>query len=244
MRHSILLVVLALSGMLPGQDRAQPVPAQEAAGRTVIHRAGESIPIAVPLSDAAKHRVTILSFPEPVARAIVPWSEEDISIETDGREVVLKLLRAVEGDLAFRGRSEMLYQIRVATAKGGDEDGFVRIVLPKERPDAPSLTIPAKSGAIELLRAMRLGEIPPHAKVTAAPKAVLHESTDLTVRPRLLYFTDSHEALVLELVNRRKEGPYRVDLSQFTAERLVLVGARELVIPPGGSTRLYLVFWK
>jgi hypothetical protein len=244
MRHSIILVVLALSGMLPGQGRTQVDPAQEDAGRTVIHRAGESIAIAVPLSDAARHRLTILSFPEPVARAIVPWSEEDISIETDGREVVLKLLRAVEGDLAFRGRSGTLYQIRVATAKGGDEDGFVRIVLPKEKPMATPVPAQAKSGAIELLRSMRLGERPPNASVTAAPDFVLHESTELIVRPRLLYVTDSHEGLVLELVNRRNDRPYRVDLSQFTAERLILVGARELVIPAGGSTRLYLVFWK
>lgn len=244
MRHSIMLVVLAVLGILPGQEGARGGPAQEAAGRTVFHRAGESIPIAVPLSGAARHWVTILSFPEPVARAIVPLSEEDISIETDGREVVLKLLRAVEGDLAFRGRSGTLYQIRIATAKGGGEDGFVRIVLPKEKPGATPLPVQAKSGAIELLRAMRLGERPPNASVTAAPDFVLHESTELIVRPRLLYVTDSHEGLVLELVNRRKDGPYRVDLSQFTAERLVLVGARELVIPPGGSTRLYLVFWK
>jgi len=244
MRHSIILVVLAVLGVLPGQEGARGGPAQEAAGRTVFHRAGESIPIAVPLSDAAKHRVTILSFPEPVARAIVPWSEEDISIETDGREVVLKLLRAVEGDLVFRGRSGTLFQIRVATAKGGDEDGFVRIVLPKEKPSATPVPAQVKSGAIELLRSMRLGEIPPNSRVTAAPDFVLHESTELMVRSRLLYVTDSHEGLVLDLANRRKDGPYRVDLSQFTASRLVLVGARELVIPPGGSTRLYLVFWK
>lgn len=244
MRHFVMTVTTALLGILPGQDPATAGSAQEAAGRTVIHRAGESIPIAIPLSDAARHRVTILSFPEPVARAFVPWSEDDISIETDGREVVLKLLRAVEGDLAFRGRSGTLYQIRVSMAKGGGEDDFVRIVLPKEKPEASSLPAPVKSGAIELLRAMRLGEIPSNAKVTAAPESILHESTEVSVRPRLLYATESHDGLVLELLNRRRDGNFRVDLSQFTAERLVLVGARELVIPPGGSTRLYLVFWK
>jgi hypothetical protein len=244
MRHFVMALALTLGGTLVEPSRVQQSPAQPDPVRTVTHRAGESIPIAVPLSDAARHRVTILSFPEPVARAIVPWSEEDISIETDGREVVLKLLRAVEGDLAFRGRSGTLYQIRVATAKGNNEDGFIRIVLPIEKPKATPVPAPAKSGAIEILRSMRRGEIPPNARVTAAPEAVLHESTDLVVRPRLIYVTDDHEGLVLELVNRRNDGPYRVDLSQFTGERLVLLGARELVIPPGGSTRLYLVFWK
>ncbi|HTF55973.1 MAG TPA: hypothetical protein VK661_01780 [Planctomycetota bacterium] len=244
MTRFIMSVALLLPEILTGLGRAQEAPAQEGAVRTVIHRAGESIPIAVPLSEAAKHRVTILSFPEPVARAIVPWGEEDISIETDGREVVLKLLRAVEGDLVFRGRSGTLYRIRVSPAKGNNEDGFIRIVLPSEKPETPPVPAQAKSGAIDLLRSMRLGEIPANAKVTAAPESVIHESADFLVRPRLLYVADVHEGLVLELVNRRKDGNYRVDLSQFTAERLVLVGARELVIPPGRSTRIYLVFWK
>jgi hypothetical protein len=228
--------------VVPG--RAQEAPSQESPGKTIIHRTGESFTVAVPLSDAAKHRVTILSFPEPVARAIVPWSEEDISIETDGNDVILKLLRAAEGDLAFRGKSGRLYRIRVVPAKGGDGDGFVRIVLPKEKPDSPPIPVQAKSGAIDLLRSMRLGEIPPNANVTAAPETALYESAELLVRPRLLYVTDVHEGLVLELVNRRKDGAHRVDLSKFAAERLILLGARELVIPPGGSTRLYLVFWK
>lgn len=244
MTRFIMAVALTAPGIIVGHGRAQEAPARDAAARTVIHHAGEPIPVAVPLSEAAKHRVTILSFPEPVARAIVPWSEEDISIETDGREVVLKLLRAVEGDLAFRGRSGTLYRIRVAPSKGNNEDGFIRIVLPDEKPEAPPIPAQAKSGAIELLRSMRLGEIPTHAKVTAAPESVIHESEDLLVRPRLHYVTDVHEGLVLEFVNRRKDGNYRVDLSQFAAERLVLVGARELVVPPGKSTRLYLVFWK
>ena len=146
MKRSIMAAAISLPAILVGSGLAPEVPAQESAARTVNYRDGEAITIAVPLSDAVRHRVTILSFPEPVARAIVPWSEEDISIETDGNDVVLKLLRAVEGDLAFRaGKSGRLYRIRVAPAKGGDGDGFVRIVLPKEKPVSPPIPVRAKS---------------------------------------------------------------------------------------------------
>jgi hypothetical protein len=173
MRLFIGPAILAFSfGLNPEQEPSHHSSQQEAEARTVAHRPGESVRVRVPLSQAANHRVTIVSFPEPVARAIVPWGEEDISIETDGREVVLKLLKPVEGDLAFRGaKSGTLFRLRVAPAKGdGDSDGLVRIVLPDEKPAARAIPAPAKSGAIELLRSMRLAmsrrtrPCPPHRR--------------------------------------------------------------------------------
>ena len=220
-------------------------PLQDApeSGRTVTHDGRTAITVTLPVSDAAKHVACVLSFPEPVARALVPWNEEDISIDPDGADVMVKLLKAVEGDLAFRGKSGTLYRFHVRpAAAGAAADRYVKVVVPEPEPSAPSPS--AKSGAIELIRAMRSGRVPPDARVTAPPSttAPLFQDGRVEIRPRFLYAADHHRGLVLDLKNVSRDETFRVDLTAFAGRELLLAGARDLLVPPGGSTRLYLVF--
>jgi len=243
MRLALIITLIAAPALHPHhpQDGADRTP--RSPGRVVTHLPDHAIALSLPLSDAARHLAVVVSFPEPVTRAMVPWSEEDISIDTDGSEAMIKLLRSVEGDLAFRGRSGALYRFHVSPA-AGTGDSYVKVVLPQAEQGERHIPTNAKSGAIELVRAMRLGQVPTDAQVSSAKNAIVFENDAIVVRARFMYSTAAHRGFVFELSNRSKDQPYRIDPSSFAARNLVLVGAREMLVRPGASTRVYLVFWK
>jgi len=193
------------------------------------------IEVRVPVSTDAQHRATVVTFPEESLEALVAgWNESDLSIERRRENLFIKLLRCAKGDVHVLGASGALYRLSVVPADGA-YDGHVRILAPKEtKRSAPE--------SLELIRAMRLGRRPADGTVLRADQAV-YTSPEISARLAYVYESTSYRGYVVRMENVGSS-PHRLDPSRFLSKDLVLVGAREFVLPPGGKTLLYLVFWK
>jgi len=193
------------------------------------------IEVRVPVSTEAQHRATVVTFPEESLEALVAgWNESDLSIERRRENLFIKLLRSAKGDVHVLGASGVLYRLALVPADGA-YDGHVRILAPKEsKRSAPE--------SLELIRAMRLGRRPGEGTVLRADQAV-YSSPEISARLAYVYESTSYRGYVVRMENVGAS-PQRLDPSRFLSKDLVLVGARELLLPPGGKTLLYLVFWK
>lgn len=193
------------------------------------------IELRVPVSTDSQHRATVVTFPEESLEALVAgWNESDLSIERRRENLFIKLLRKAHGDVHVLGASGALYRLTVVPADG-PYDGRLRILAPKE----------SKRGApesIDLIRAMRLGRRPAEGTVLKADQPV-EASPDLSARIAYVYESASYRGFVVRIENT-SASPRRLDPSRFLARDLVLVGAREMLLPPGEKTLVYLVFWK
>lgn len=191
--------------------------------------------VRVPVSGEAQHRATVITFPEESLEALVAgWNEGDLSVERRRENLFIKLLRKAQGDIHVLGASGALYRLSVVPAEGA-YDGHIRILAPKEQ----KRPIPEP---VELIRAMRLGRKPADGAVFKADK-VIYSCPEVTARLAYLYETTAYRGFVLR-VDNVSAAPQRLDPSRFVAKELVLVGAREMLIPPGEMTLMYLVFWK
>lgn len=193
------------------------------------------IELRVPVSTDTEHRATVVTFPEESLEALVAgWNEGDLSIERRRENLFLKLLRKSQGDLQVLGASGTLYRFSIV-ATDGAYDGHVRLLPPKEQ----KRQVPE---SVELLRAMRLGRRPPEG-------AVLRADQPLTVAPGLaakvayVYESTTYRGFVVRIENTAGFAQ-RLDPSRFQSKDLVLAGAREMLLPAGERTLLYLVFWK
>lgn len=199
-------------------------------------RIGEGpVEIRVPVSADAKHPASVVTFPEESLEALVAgWNEADLSVERRREHLFLKLLRRAEGDLHVLGGSGTLYRLTLRPAEGA-YDGRVRL-----------LPAPAKAARepapLELIRAMRLGRRPENATVLRA-EGLLYAGADVAARAAWIYDAEALRGYVLRLENV-SAAPVRVDPSRFAGKRLVLSGAREMVLDPGAQTLVYLVFGK
>lgn len=193
------------------------------------------VELRVAVSTAAESRATVVTFPEDSLEAIVAaWNEADLSVERRRENLFLKLLKPVQGDLHVTGASGTLYRLAIRPAEGA-WDGRVKIVLPKDR--GRGLPEP-----LELVRTMRLARRPAEGTVLRADE-VVHVSAELRGRLAFVYDGESYRGYVIRVENLTTE-PARLDPSRFTGKDLVLAAAREMLLPPGGKTVLYLVFWK
>jgi len=193
------------------------------------------IEVRVPVSTDAQHRASVVTFPEESLEALVAgWNESDLSIERRRENLFIKLLRGAKGDVHVLGASGALYRLSVVPADGA-YDGHVRILAPKE----PKRSAPE---SLELIRAMRLGRRPADGTVLRADQAV-YTSPEISARLAYVYESTSYRGYVVRMENVGTF-PQRLDPSRFLSKDLVLVGARELLLPPGEKTLLYLVFWK
>jgi hypothetical protein len=191
------------------------------------------IDLRVPVSTEGDHRATVVTFPEEALEALVAgWNEGDLSVERRRENLFLKLLRPAKGDVHVVGASGRLYRLAIRPA-GAEYDGHVRIAA--FRPSEQAAPEP-----IELVRAMRLGRRPVEGRVRRAD-GVLYESDEFSVRMAYVYDTDNFRGHVVRVENR-SPAPLPLDPSRFVGRDLVLAGAREMLLPPGGSTLLYLVF--
>lgn len=191
------------------------------------------IEIRVPVSSDARHPAAVVSFPEASLEALVAgWNEGDLSVERRRENLFLKLLRRAEGDLHVLGASGTLYRLALRPAEGA-YDGHVRI-LPR----------PEKAGrepaSLELIRAMRLGRKPEGASVLRA-KGLLYAGPDLAVRAVYVYDAAALRGYVVRVENVSRSS-VRVDPSRFAGTRLVVAAAREMLLAPGSTTLVYLVF--
>lgn len=193
------------------------------------------VEIRVPVSTDQEHRSTVVSFPEETLEALIAgWNDGDLSVERRRENLFIKLLRKAEGDLQVLGGSGTLYRLSIKPAQDSP-DGHVRLRVPRERKkDAPE--------AIELIRTMRLGRRPADGAVLQASETI-YRSSELVVRMTYVYESTSCRGFVLRAENVSAD-PQRLDPSRFAGKDLILAGARELLLPPGGGTLLYLVFAK
>ena len=193
------------------------------------------IEVRVPVSTDAQHQASVVTFPEESLEALVAgWNESDLSIERRRENLFIKLLRCAKGDVHVLGASGALYRLSVVPADGA-YDGHVRILAPKE----PKRSAPE---SLDLIRAMRLGRRPADGTVLRADHAV-YTSPEISARLAYVYESTSYRGYVVRMENVGTS-PHRLDPSRFLSKDLVLVGARELLLPPGEKTLLYLVFWK
>jgi hypothetical protein len=200
-----------------------------------VARAERPIELRVPVSSEARHPATVVTFPEETLEALVAgWNEGDLSVERRRENLFLKLLRRAEGDLHVLGGSGALYRLSIKPADGA-YDGRVRIVA---GPSAPE----REPAPLELIRAMRLARKPETATVLRAD-GLLYRGSDLSASAVYVYDAEALRGYVVRVRNVSTSS-VRVDPSRFTGPKLVLAGAREMLLAPGATTLVYLVFGK
>lgn len=216
------------------------VLAQADETRTVQCADGGTVALSLRVATTDAHRLTVVAFPDPVQDVISSWNEKDISVEHLGAKLFLKLLSKVEGHLDVvtrRGFHVRLY-IKPADENARYDSHIVvsannqELIGPRRFPEA-----------LELVKAMRLGVVPPGIAASRAD-CVLHTSGEMEVRLIYVYAATRYRGYVLRLTNTSRTDPLQLDPSRFTSPRLVLMGAKSLTVLPEASTLAYLVFWK
>jgi hypothetical protein len=241
-------MIRCLLVFLTGLGSLQEDPARESgASRAVSVRDGEVVRLQIRPSEPGRVFLTAVTFPEAITHVVSAWDPKDLSLEHEANRLFIKLLGKAEGslDVILSGGAHVRLFLAGVPAPA-PYDGTVavnRIAPPPPGPDAPPRRASA-SGALELAKAMRLGQVPPDATVRSGGNAVLFRRTDIEVSLHYVYETGRYRGFVLGLANRSDRQAYHVDLARFGGEDLVLVGARDVVVPPGKATRLYVVDWK
>jgi hypothetical protein len=222
---------------------ATPIPME----RQVSVKEGETVQVRVRVSTREEHYSTVVRFPEPIAHVVSSWDPSQISVQDQETRLVLKLQVKAEGFLDIVLAGGTLVRLFISgVAAPAPFDSAVAIRLPAAPGPAEAKSAPrgGGSGALELIRAMRLGEVPPDATVRTGQNSVLFRSRDIQVTVLYVYETARYRGSVLSLENLSARESYPLDVSRFGGDSLVLVGARELLVGPGRSTRLYIVDWK
>ncbi len=202
--------------------------------REILH-SDRPVEVRVAVSDERKNRATVVTFPEASLEALVAgWNESDLSLERQRGSLFIKLLRPAEGDLHVLGASGRLYRLAIRPAEDA-YDGRVKIRLPEtveHREPHP----------IGLLRAMRLGRRFREGHVLRSDAPVFR-SDRIDASLVTIYETPSFRGYVVRVESNAQES-VRLDPSRFVGRGLLLAGAREMLLKPGDTTRLYLVFRK
>lgn len=236
------IVLLAWSALAARAQETPPGPAE----RQVSVKDGETVRIRVRVSTRDEHYSTVVRFPEPIAHVVSSWDPSQISVQDGESRLVLKLQAKAEGYLDVVLTGGTLVRLFVAgVTPPGPFDSAVQVRL-ADAPAAADNPPPrgAASGALELIRAMRLGEVPPDATVRTGRGEVLFQSPEIVVKALYVYETGRYRGWVLGLENLSARDAYPLDLTRFGGDSLVALGARDLVVLPGKSTRLYIVDWK
>lgn len=199
--------------------------------RHVEFEEGKAIDVRPAVAAADRHATCVVTFPEESIEALVAaWNEADLSIEQKKNNLFLKLLRPASGDLHVLGASGLLYRLAISPGS----DAAVRVV----RPPTKAAEVPP---ALEFVRALRLGRLPPDARARRGGDAVLYRMGATETRCRVVVESRGYLGYVLEVRNVG-DTPHRLDPSKLRGRDLVVIGAREHVVPPKGATLLYLVF--
>lgn len=196
----------------------------------------DAVEIALPVSAPGRSHQAAVIFEDETAlsKIVLGVDREAISVDVVDNRLFLKLLRAAEGHLDCIGASGRLYRVRVSVGEGAPAEAYrVR----GARPAAAQRAVPRP---VALVRMMREGRVEAGATRTRLEGAV-YECREYAARGRAVYRWEELRGYVLEIENRSEE-PLGIDLSRFRGEGLLLAGSRELQVPPGGRTLLYLVF--
>ncbi len=233
MHLATMILVLALLADDPTQARTRTLECME----------GDTLPLRIFVSTPSQNLLTAVTFPDLVQNVVSSWNDRDLSVEVQGSKLFLKLLSKVEGHLDVVTAGGMHLRLYVRPAEAGQEyDGH--LVL-KAKPDPARSEAPPKlPDALELVKAMRLGMVPPGASVKRGGNAAVLATPEVEGKVAYVYETTSYRGYVIRLTNRSPKAAYHLDVTRFGCPRLVLAGARSLVVAPEKFTFVYLVLWK
>jgi hypothetical protein len=252
------LASVLLAGGARGQE-PEASPRSAAPPRTLERtrewKEGIEIRLRVPLATETHEVMCAVSFPESAIRsAVTGWGESTLTAIQKGSFLFLRLSKRAEGQLNVIGESGIHYLLYLeavdATAPGG-YDSFVKIVRPSPAAEGEALRKLAKGerakpkGALDLIRSMRLGDRREGIRILRAKRELIYSSPDVDLRLLFVYQTSSYVGRVYEVRNLSGR-KLAIDASRFrvAGDDLILSGLRENVIPPGGVSRLYTVFWR
>jgi hypothetical protein len=252
------LGALLLAGAAHGQEPGPvtvPADPKPSLAQTRQWKEGSEIRLRVPVATESLEVMCGVSFPETGIRAAVTgWGESTLTSVQQGSYLFLRLSKRAEGQLNVIGESgtHYLLYIEAVDAKGpGGYDSFVKIVRPLPQGEGEVVRKLAKGerpkpkGALDLIRSMRLGERREGTRVLRAKGEVVYSSPDVELRLLFVYQSSSYIGRIYEVRNLSGR-KLALDASRFRAagDDLVLSGLRENVIPPGGVSRIYTVFWR
>lgn len=241
-----MTTLMLLIGFVAGFQTAQEPSSGPSKGRarTVEIESGQTVTVTVAISDAVRNLPTAVTLPESVQEVISSWNEKDISVEQSGPRLFLKLFATVEGhlDLVLAGGQHL--RLYVKSARAGepyDEALTLKLASTGELPGTAEKKAPP---ALELAKAMRLGLVPSGVSVKKGSEAILLKDGGVETRLALIYEAASLRGYVLSLSNTSPTNALQLNVSRFSSPGMVLIGAKSLLVPPGKSTLVYLIFRK
>jgi hypothetical protein len=193
---------------------------------------------------------TAVQFPEPIAAVPTGADPHTLSLELEGARLFLQPLTPdVQGQLFALGVSGRSYPLRFAVGRPADTD--VVVTLPPAFPTAGSPPAASPTGTAppglappvsvrDLLVGMLRGTPPPGVGVAPHTQVVL-ETTVVRITTVRAYIAGTLQGYVAEATNRTAETlPLR--LPEYYAPGLKALSATAEVLPPQGTTTVYLVF--
>jgi hypothetical protein len=258
-RFLVILPMMAFLGNLAAQEGA-PSPKEgdipaDSAPRIVEWKEGRTIAVRVPVASAERPLMTTVSFPEEsIETAVAGWPEGDLTVVQKRGLLFIRLAKKSEGQLNVLGGSGTHYLLHLKGVEGMDPasyDAYLRVrkvglataALSAARAPRPHRR---PVGALELIRAMRLGQRTEGCRILRAAGEIAYESPAIEIRLVWVYDAPDYRGLVCDVLNRTQTRQV-VDASRLGAHGggpLVASALRENALDPGASTRMYLVFWK
>jgi hypothetical protein len=191
---------------------------------------------------------TAVQFPEPIAAVPTGADPHTLSLELEGPRLFLQpLVPDVQGQLFALGVSGRSYPVRFAVRTPADTE--VVVTLPLAGPGvgpAGDLAHQAPPGLAspvtvrDLLVGMLRDTPPPGVSVAPHTQVVLETAT-LRITTTRVYVTGTLQGYVAAAVNRTAE-PLPLRLPEYTAPGLQALSATAEVLPPHGTTTVYLIF--
>ena len=194
---------------------------------------------------------TAVQLPEPIAAVPTGADPHTLSLELEGPRLFLQPLTPnVQGQLFALGVSGRSYPVRFAIRKPADTE--VVVTLPPAVPATPGAPLggegagqapPGLAGPVtvrDLLVGMLRSTPPPGVSVAPHTHVVLETAT-LRITTVRVYVTGTLQGYVAEAVNRTAE-PLPLRLPEYYAPGLRALSATAEVLPPHGTTTVYLVF--
>ena len=191
---------------------------------------------------------TAVQFPEPIAAVPTGADPHTLSLELEGPRLFLQPLTPdVQGQLFALGISGRSYPVHFVVRKPADTE--VVVTLPPTGPAAPGAgPVGEAAGQVlaspitvrDLLVGMLRDTPPPGVSVAPHTQVVLETAT-LRLTTTRVYSTGRLQGYVAEAVNRTAE-PLPLRLPEYAAPGLKALSATAEVLPPHGTTTVYLVF--
>ena len=253
--------LVALMGTLPQNNLnsgdnpigGDPIDKRLSIPRVRKWQEGQVIMIRVPVAEPGKELMTTIAFPEErIDTAITGWAEGSITATAKKGLLFVRLPSPGEGHLNVIGGSGthyLIYLKGVEPRVPSSFDPYVKIMRQDEQPATKTEKVRMKYarpiGSLELIRAMRLGKKPEGARILRARGEVAYKSGRVSISLRYVYKHDSYVGRIFEITNLTdKRQPLDATRFRGKGDILLLSALRENVLEPGGTTRLYVVFWK